>query len=113
MTAAKDRSTGAVVAFVGVVRDDGIEGIELEAYHDVAVQFMERIGKVATECFGLHAVTIVRRNGPLCVDDNILIIAASAGHRKEALAATSTFSSGSRSPCRSGRRRYPRRDHGG
>jgi molybdopterin synthase catalytic subunit len=86
IAAAKDRSTGAVVTFVGVVRDDGIERIELEAYHDVAVQFMERIEKDATECFGLHAVTIVHRIGPLCVGDNILIIVASAGHRKEAFA---------------------------
>ncbi len=35
--AAKEPGTGAVVVFDGVVRDDGITEMELEAYADVAV----------------------------------------------------------------------------
>jgi len=84
ITAAKKPGTGAVVVFDGVVRDDDITEMELEAYEDVAVAEMEKIAKAATEQFGLLHVDIVHRIGRLSVGENILIIVVSAGHRPAA-----------------------------
>jgi molybdopterin synthase catalytic subunit len=58
---AKRLDAGAVVTFLGTVRDDGIEMMELEAFQE-----------------------IVHRIGRLSVGDNIVAIVCSAGHRDEA-----------------------------
>jgi molybdopterin synthase catalytic subunit len=84
--AAKKHRTGAVVVFDGVVRDDDITEMELEAYEDVATQELEKIAKDATEQFRLLHVDIIHRIGRLAVGENILIIVVAAGHRDEAYA---------------------------
>ena len=84
--AAKQRRTGAVVVFDGIVRDDDIVEMELEAYEDVAQKELEKIARDATTQFNLHSVDIVHRIGRLAVGENILIIVVSAGHREEAYA---------------------------
>lgn len=86
ITAAKVPGTGAVVVFDGVVRDDDILEMELEAYGDVAVAEMETIAREATEQFRLLHVDIIHRIGRLSIGENILIIIVSAGHRPEAYA---------------------------
>ena len=84
--AAKEKGTGAVVVFDGIVRDDDITEMELEAYEDVAIQELKKIAKDATEQFRLLHVDIIHRIGRLSVGENILIIVVSAGHRPEAYA---------------------------
>jgi molybdopterin synthase catalytic subunit len=84
--AAKKHGTGAVVVFDGVVRDDDITEMELEAYEDVALKELERIAQDATEQFRLLHVDIIHRIGRLSVGENILIIIVAAGHREEAYA---------------------------
>jgi molybdopterin synthase catalytic subunit len=84
--AAKKQGTGAVVVFDGVVRDDDITEMELEAYEDVAIQELEKIARDATHQFNLLHVDIIHRIGCLAVGENILIIVVSAGHRPEAYA---------------------------
>jgi molybdopterin synthase catalytic subunit len=86
IAAAKRRGTGAVVVFDGVVRDDEITEMELEAYEEVAVQELEKIALNATQQFRLLHVDIIHRIGRLVVGENILIIVVSAGHREEAYA---------------------------
>ena len=86
ITAAKKHGTGAVVIFDGVVRDDDITEMELEAYEDVAVPELEKIAAEAISQFRLLHVDIVHRIGRLSVGENILIIVVSAGHRPEAYA---------------------------
>lgn len=81
---AKERGTGAIVVFDGIVRDDDISEMELEAYQDVAVRELERIAEDARKKFSLVSVDIIHRIGRLKVGDNILIIVVGAGHRKEA-----------------------------
>jgi len=81
---AKQRGTGAIVLFDGIVRDDGIREMELEAYQDVALKELERIAEDARKKFGLLSVDIIHRIGRLKVGDNILVIIVGAGHRKEA-----------------------------
>jgi molybdopterin synthase catalytic subunit len=84
--AAKKHGTGAVVVFDGVVRDDDITEMELEAYEDVATKELEKIARDATEQFRLLHVDIIHRIGRLSVGENILVIIVAAGHRKEAYA---------------------------
>jgi len=84
ISAAKKQGTGALVIFDGVVRDDDISGMELEAYQDIATQELEKIARDATRQFNLLHVDIVHRIGRLVVGENILIIIVGAGHRKEA-----------------------------
>jgi molybdopterin synthase catalytic subunit len=83
---AKKHKTGAVVVFDGIVRDDNITEMELEAYEDIARKELEKIAKDATEQFRLLHVDIIHRIGRLSVGENILIIVVAAGHREEAYA---------------------------
>jgi molybdopterin synthase catalytic subunit len=84
--AAKRQGTGAVVVFDGVVRDDDITEMELEAYEEVATRELALIAADATEQFRLLHVDIIHRIGRLRVGENILIIIVAAGHREEAYA---------------------------
>jgi molybdopterin synthase catalytic subunit len=81
---AKQQGTGAIVVFDGIVRDDDICEMELEAYEDVALLELEKIGKDATEQFNLLHVDIVHRIGRLGIGENILVIVVGARHREEA-----------------------------
>jgi molybdopterin synthase catalytic subunit len=84
---AKRPEMGAMVTFLGVVRDDGIERMELEAYEEVAVREFNAIRDEAVAKFPILSVDIVHRIGSLRVGDNILLIIVGAGHRKEAFEA--------------------------
>ena len=81
---AKKHGTGAVVIFDGVVRDDDITELELEAYEDVAKSELEKIANDAIKQFDLLHVDIIHRIGRLAVGENILIIIVGAAHREEA-----------------------------
>jgi len=81
---AKRAGTGAIVVFDGIVRDDDIREMELEAYREVAVPELERIADIAMAKFHLIHVDIIHRIGRLAIGENILVIVVSAGHRKEA-----------------------------
>lgn len=84
--AAKQPGAGAVVVFDGIVRDDEITEMELEAYEDVAVAEMEKIAGEATRLHNLLHVEIIHRIGRLSVGENILVIVVSASHRQGAYA---------------------------
>lgn len=84
---AKLPSSGAVVTFLGIVRDDDIERLELEVYEEFAVKFLEEIRDSAMQKYDLGSVDIIHRYGSLNVGDNIVLIIVSAGHRKEAFSA--------------------------
>lgn len=86
IASAKEPGAGAVVVFDGIVRDDDITEMEVEAYGDVAVAEMEKIAKEATGQFRLRHVDIIHRIGRLGVGENLLITVVSAGHRQEAYA---------------------------
>ncbi len=86
ITVTKEHGTGAIVAFDGVVRNDDISGMELEAYQDIATQELEKIARDATHQFNLLHVDIIHRIGRLSVGENILIIVVAAGHRPQAYA---------------------------
>lgn len=81
---AKRNDVGAIVTFLGTVRDDNIQRMELEAYREAAIPELEKIRDEAVSKFNLKSVDIIHRIGSLSVGDNIALIVCSAGHRKEA-----------------------------
>jgi molybdopterin synthase catalytic subunit len=81
---AKRTDAGAVVTFLGTVRDDGIEMMELESFREAVLQELESIRGEAMGRFGLKSAVIVHRVGLLSVGDNIVAIVCSAAHRDEA-----------------------------
>lgn len=81
---AKRTDAGAVVTFLGTVRDDGIEMMELESFREAALLELESIRGEAMGRYGLKSAEIVHRIGLLSVGDNIVAIACSAAHRDEA-----------------------------
>jgi molybdopterin synthase catalytic subunit len=81
---AKRTDAGAVVTFLGTVRDDGIEMMELESFRESALQELESIRGEAVGRFGLKSAEIIHRVGLLTVGDNIVAIVCSAAHRDEA-----------------------------
>ena len=81
---AKSEDVGAIVTFLGTVRNDGIKSMELEAYKEVAIPELERIRDEAIERFNLKSVDLIHKIGSLSVGDNIVLIVCAAGHRMEA-----------------------------
>jgi len=81
---ARSSQAGAVVSFLGTVRDDGIEGMEVEAFRDAALSELEAIRKEATSRFSLSAAEVAHRTGRLEVGEAIVAIVCSAAHREEA-----------------------------
>jgi molybdopterin synthase catalytic subunit len=84
---AKHPDAGAVVTFLGIVRDDEIVGMEIEAYTERALQELGRIRDEALDRFDLTSLDVIHRTGTLAVSDNILLIVCGAPHRKDAFAA--------------------------
>ncbi len=84
---------GAVVTFVGTVRDNHLGkrvlALEYEAYEGMAESEMQRIGTELITRHGLHGIAIRHRVGKLAVGEISVIIAVSAPHRSEAFAACS------------------------
>lgn len=80
---------GAVVMFVGVVRDhDGgraVQALDYRAHPDAEAFLREIVDRVAAETG--RQVAAVHRVGDLRIGDVALVAAASAGHRAEAFAA--------------------------
>lgn len=84
---ARRSGVGGIVLFDGIVRDDGCDALELEAYDEAAVAELEEIARSAGERHALAFVAVVHRTGRLAVGENILVIVAAAGHRAGAFAA--------------------------
>ena len=85
---ATDTSVGAVASFVGVMRDhndgQGVSAMELEHYPGMTERAIETMIDEAVQRFGLRAVRVVHRVGPLRPGDQIVLVAVTAAHRREA-----------------------------
>jgi len=84
---ARRDDAGAVVTFLGTVRDDeegSIEHLDVEAFRDAALTELQAIRDEAISRFGLKAAEVVHRTGSLAVGESIVAIVCSAGHREEA-----------------------------
>jgi len=77
---------GAVASFTGLVRGDGgVEQLTLEHYPGMTEAALRRIAEAAAERWSLLGVTIIHRVGPLAPGERIVLAAACAPHRHDAL----------------------------
>ena len=77
---------GAVASFVGLVRaDGGVEQLTLEHYPGMTQAALQAIAAEAQQRWSLLGATIIHRVGPLAPGDRIVLVAACAGHRADAL----------------------------
>ncbi|BDY06905.1 molybdopterin synthase catalytic subunit MoaE [Ferrimonas sp. YFM] len=89
---ADNPACGAVVTFVGKVRDfgdnQGVTRMVLEHYPGMTEAVLTQIEQEARERWPLDQVTIIHRVGPLELTDQIVFIGVSSAHRKAAFAAS-------------------------
>jgi molybdopterin synthase catalytic subunit len=84
-------SAGAVVSFIGLVRDlnEGadITGMTLEHYPGMTEKALAAIAAEASARWKLNDAVIIHRVGPLAPNDRIVLVIAAGAHRKEAFRA--------------------------
>jgi molybdopterin synthase catalytic subunit len=89
--AVADPATGASVTFVGTTRDhnDGraVTRLEYEAYPEMALVEMRKIGAVAKQRWPIARIAIVHRIGTVPLGEASVVIAVSSAHRVAAFAA--------------------------
>ena len=82
---------GAVVTFAGIVRGKNrgkkVLFLEYEAYPEMAIRMMKRIGDEIQKTWGLTSVAMQHRVGRLNVGETSVLIVVSAPHRDDAFAA--------------------------
>src|ERR1700759_5669317 len=78
---------GALVAFTGVCRGDGISAMTLEHYPGMAEDEIARHVEEAERRWPLKGVTVIHRFGRLVPGDNIVRVVTASAHRAAAFAA--------------------------
>jgi molybdopterin synthase catalytic subunit len=82
--------SGAVVTFIGLVRDHNagrqVQFLDYEAYAPLAVKSFERIGVEASERWPSVTLAIHHRTGRLGIGEASVVIAAASPHRADAFA---------------------------
>ena len=86
-----DPRVGAVVTFLGTVRDmnDGspVKGMTLENYPGMTEKALEEIIAQAKARWDIYNTLVIHRVGPLLPEDQIVLVAVTSAHRGEAFAA--------------------------
>lgn len=86
---AKRPETGGIVTFIGTVRDDGIEALELDVCEEVALSDLRKIAEQASSDYHLNTVDIIHRVGRMQLTETIVVIVVGSSHRQEGFAACS------------------------
>ncbi len=82
-----DSNIGAVVSFVGTVRDlegEPIQKMTLEHYPGMTEKSLESIANQAQDRWPLGKVTIIHRVGDLQINDQIVLVVTTSQHRQAA-----------------------------
>jgi molybdopterin synthase catalytic subunit len=86
-----DESAGAVATFTGMVRRQSrgrtVHHLEYEAYAEMAESVMVGLATVLKARYDLHEIAIHHRVGRVEIGEASVVIAVSAPHRADALAA--------------------------
>ena len=86
-----DPRVGAVVTFLGTVRDmnDGsqVKGMTLEHYPGMTEKALEDIISQANTRWDIYQTLVIHRVGPLLPEDQIVMVAVTSAHRGEAFSA--------------------------
>jgi len=85
---ADDRGIGAIVAFVGTVRDlnlaDDVVALELEHYPGMTEKSLSKILNTAAQRWSLQGARIVHRIGKMYPGDQIVMVLTASAHRGDA-----------------------------
>ena len=86
-----DLQVGAVVSFLGTVRDlnegSEVHSMTLEHYPGMTEKALEAIVSQAKARWDIRDTLIIHRVGPLKPEDQIVLVAVTSAHRAEAFAA--------------------------
>ncbi len=86
-----DRQVGAVVSFLGTVRDmnvgSEVHSMTLEHYPGMTEKALEAIVAQAKARWDIRNTLIIHRVGPLKPEDQIVLVVVTSAHRAEAFAA--------------------------
>src|SRR6056300_982843 len=91
--AADESDIGALVTFVGYVRDfkdnkfDTLTSMEIEFYPGMTEKALIEIEEKARRAWDVFDVNIIHRFGKLNLNDEIVLVAATSAHRTEAFRA--------------------------
>ncbi|WP_117233319.1 molybdopterin synthase catalytic subunit MoaE [Vibrio maerlii] len=82
---AEGTSVGAVVTFIGKVRDmnlgDNVIGLSLEHYPGMTEKALREIAEQAAERWPLQKVDVIHRVGDLDIGDQIVFVGVTSAHR--------------------------------
>ena len=87
----KTKKAGAVVFFVGKVRDledDKLQYLEIESFEELAKRKIKEICGDAANTWDLEYILVQHRFGRLELNDNIVLVITSSKHRKNAYEAS-------------------------
>ena len=83
-----DKGVGAVVAFIGMVRDlnlaQDVVALELEHYPGMTEKSLLHIAEQAAQRWSLQAARIVHRVGKMYPGDQIVMVLTASAHRGDA-----------------------------
>lgn len=81
----ENATTGAVVTFIGKVRDmnlgDNVTGLLLEHYPGMTEKSLSEICDQAEARWPLHQVKVIHRVGNMLIGDQIVFVGVSSAHR--------------------------------
>lgn len=83
----KNPQIGAIVSFVGTVRDlqsETLKSLTLEHYPEMTEKSLESIVIKARSRWELENITIIHRIGKLLISDQIVLVIVTSKHRQEA-----------------------------
>jgi MoaE-MoaD fusion protein len=90
-TAVAHKGAGAICTFTGIVRDtsrgQSVTHLDYEAYGEMAVAQMRRIGDEIAERWPEARVAMAHRTGSLEIGEASVVVSVSCPHRAEAIAA--------------------------
>jgi molybdopterin synthase catalytic subunit len=86
-----DPRVGAVVSFLGTVRDmnegSQVKGMTLEHYPGMTEKALQEILDQAKARWDIYQTLVIHRVGPLLPEEQIVLVAVTSAHRGEAFAA--------------------------
>jgi len=86
-----DLQVGAVVSFLGTVRDmnegSQVKGMTLEHYPGMTEKALQAMIDQAKSRWDIRNTLVIHRIGPLIPEDQIVLVAVTSAHRGEAFAA--------------------------
>jgi molybdopterin synthase catalytic subunit/molybdopterin converting factor small subunit len=87
----RNARAGAIATFTGTVRKESrgrdVRYLEYEAYAEMAAGVMSQLAAKLKESYDVHEIAIHHRTGRVEIGDASVVIAVSAPHRQDALAA--------------------------